>query len=74
VWLCAIAPCELVVKLSLCVSPQLTDTVQGLSAVPGSLKEPRLKDLFSPSLELWLAGAVTVGTTLLTVTTVVYSV
>ncbi len=42
--------------------------------MPGSEKEPRLKDLFSPSSELWLAGAVTVGTTFKTVTTVVYSV
>src|SRR5512147_1208107 len=73
-WLCEIAPCDADGKLSLCVSPQLTFTVQGLSAVPGSLKEPRLKDLFSPSLELWPEGAVTVGATLLTVTETVYSV
>src|SRR5947199_117442 len=43
------------------VSPQLTSTAHGLSLVPGSVKEPRVKDLFSPSFELWLAAAVTVG-------------
>src|SRR4029078_11539172 len=63
------APCEPTAKVSGGVrSPQLTDTVHGLSAVPGSEKEPRLNDLFSPSLEAWLAGGVTVGTTLVTVT------
>src|SRR6185312_833829 len=71
-WLCEMAPCEPTANESLWLSPQLTFTVHGLSAVPGSENEPRLNDLFSPSSEVWLAGAVTVGLTLFTVTEVVY--
>ena len=48
----------------------MTLTCHGESFAPGSVKEPRLKDLFSPSFELWAAPAVSVGATLLTVTAV----
>ena len=51
-------------------SPQLTLTAHGESA-PGSAKEPSWKSWPVPSPADWLAGAVTSGATLLTVTTVV---
>src|ERR687884_451847 len=61
------APGALIVKLSLCESPQLTSTVHGLSA-PGSVNEPRSKLCAAPSLEPWSAAAVTDGGTLWIVT------
>src|SRR2546421_12699895 len=53
-------------------SPQSTFTAHGLSPVPGSENEPRLKLPETPSVAEPLPG-VTVGATLLTVTLVVYS-
>jgi hypothetical protein len=49
---------------------QFTSTAQGLSD-PGSLKVPSVKLLLVPSSAAWLAGAVTVGGTLFTITVVV---
>src|SRR5438874_1842580 len=46
-------------------SPQFTSTAHGASG-PGSANEPRLKFVLAPSVELWSAGAVTVGGTLAT--------
>ena len=56
------------------LSPQLTTTVHGLSFAPGSVKEPRLKLLGVPSDAVWSAGAVRIGATFFTLTSVVYSV
>src|SRR5205809_4968541 len=49
-------------------SPQSTVMVRGLAA-PGSVKEPRAKECESPSSELWLAAAVTLGATFAIATT-----
>ena len=49
-------------------SPQSTSTAHGLSLAPGSLNEPRVKLWGTVAFVDWLAGAVTVGGTLLTVT------
>src|SRR5439155_468687 len=49
-------------------SPQSTSTAQGLSFTPASLKLPRPKLVLAPSFALWLAGAVTTGGRLFTVT------
>src|SRR5213080_4498017 len=65
-------PGALIVKLSLCPSPQSTSTVHGLSA-PGSVNEPRSKLFDEPSFELWSAAAVTLGGTLWIVTFALYS-
>jgi len=43
-------------------------TAHGLSFAPGSVNEPRLKLVLRPSVVDWLAGAVTVGATLDTMT------
>src|SRR2546428_11142371 len=49
-------------------SPQSMSTAQGVSFTPGSLKLPSMKLVLAPSFAVWLAGAVTVGATLFTVT------
>ena len=54
--------------MSLPPSPQVTETAHAPSSVPGSANEPRVNALAVPSFALWLAGAVTVGATLATVT------
>ena len=66
-------PGDATLKLeSVVPSPQLMSTAQGLSA-PGSVKEPRSKLAELPSSLAWLAGAVTVGATFVTLTVSVYS-
>src|SRR5207249_1500921 len=55
-------------------SPQVTLTCQGASFVPASVNEHRSNDALAPSSEFWSEAAATVGSTLATVTSVVYSV